>query len=220
MAIPTIKLATSDPPPPRSPERQALADIIERRNALMREIENANAAHVKARAHRYDAQCCLEKARADSEAATDIDSFIEAVSSGDVAKQLKAAAGPSDSIERLERDVERWQNTETACRARATELERDAQCFPVYAQRHIDDVIKTEANVSALLNGFEEMWSEINRRLSILSWLHGNKRIKDEDVQRVFAAIRYNLIEDSAAVDAWQRAIAELARDADTRLPI
>jgi hypothetical protein len=169
----SLKLAFSDPPP-RSPERQALADIIERRNALCVEIENANAALRKAREHRYDSQCRLEKAQADAELAMSADAFIAAVSSGDIAEELKAIAGPSDNIDHLERDIERWQNTETACRARVAELERDERYFPIYAQGKIDDVIKTEANVSALLDGLDEMWTEVNRRLTILSWLHGN----------------------------------------------
>jgi hypothetical protein len=218
MANPHIKLATSDPPP-RSPERAALADIITRRNVVVREIEAAQAAHAKAREHRYDAQCALEKAQADSEAAANIDSFIEAVSSGDIAEQLKAAAGPSDSIDRLEHDVERWQMTEAACKQRVTELERDERYFPIYAQQHIDDVIKTEANIDALLDGFEPLWAEVNRRLSILSWLHGNRRIKDEDVKKVFSAIRYNLIEDSAAVDGWRQVVKNLMQNADAELP-
>jgi hypothetical protein len=183
------------------------------------EIENAKAAHAKAREHRYDAQCRLEKARADAELAMSVDAYIAAVSSGDIAEQLKAAAGPSDSIERLEHNVERWQMTEAACSARVTELERDERHFPIYAQRHIDEVIKAEADIDALLDGLEPMWTEVNRRLSVLSWLHGNRRIKDEDVKRVFAAIRYNLIEDSAAVDVWRKATKALQNDADTLLP-
>jgi hypothetical protein len=119
----------------------------------------------------------------------------------------------------LERDVERWQMTEAACKQRLTELERDERYFPIYAQGKIDDVIKTEANVDALLYGLEPMWTEVNRRLSVLRWLHGNKRIKDEDVKKVFSAIRYNLIEDSAAVDAWRKATKALQNDADAELP-
>jgi len=218
MANPNLKLATSDPPP-RSPERAALADVISRHDALMREIENAKAAHAKAREHRYDAQCALEKARADADAATDIDSFIEAVNSGDVAEQLKTAAGPVDNIDRLERDVERWQMTEEACKQRVEEMEHDTRYFPVFAQRHIDDVVKTEADIDVLLDGLDEMWTEVNRRLSILSWLHGNKRIKDEDVKKVFSAIQYNLIEDSAAVDGWRQAVKNLMQNADAELP-
>jgi hypothetical protein len=214
-----LKLASSGASPPRSPERQALADVISRHDALCVEIENANAALRKAREHRYDAQCALEKAQADSEAAANIDSFIEAVSSGDVAGQLKAAAGPSDSIERLEHDVERWQNTETACKQRVAELERDERHFPIYAQGKIDDVVKSEVDVDALLDGLDEMWTELNRRLSILRWLHGNRRIKDEDVKKAFAAIRYNLIEDSAAVDAWRQMVKNLMQNADEELP-
>jgi hypothetical protein len=138
MGNPNLKLANPTPPP-RSPQRQALADVIERRNVMAREIENANAAHAKARAHRYDAQCCLEKARADAELAMSVDAFIEAVSSGDDVAQLKAAAGPGDNIERLEHDVERWQMTEAACSARVRDLERDAG----YILSHfaVDDVI-------------------------------------------------------------------------------
>jgi hypothetical protein len=78
-----LKLASSSSSlPPRSPERAALAEIIQRRDAMVLEIEAANAAHAKARAHRYDAQCCLEKARADSEIAVNIDAFISAVQAG------------------------------------------------------------------------------------------------------------------------------------------
>jgi hypothetical protein len=218
MANPHIKLATSDPPP-RSPERAALADIITRPNVVVREIEAAQAAHAKAREHRYDAQCALEKARADADAATDIDSFIEAVSSGDIAEQLKAAAGPSDSIERLEHDVERWQMTEAACSARVTELERDERYFPIYAQGKIDEVIRAEVDVEALLEGFEPLWAEVNKRLSVLTYLHGGRRLKDADMKRVFAAIRYQLETDHAAVDVWRKAIETLQNDADAELP-
>jgi hypothetical protein len=214
-----LKLASSSASPPRSPERQALADIIFRHDALMREIENAKAAHAKAREHRYDAQCALEKARADADAATDIDSFIEAVSSGDVAEQLKTAAGPVDNIDRLEHDVERWQMTEAACSARVTDLERDARYFPIHAQRHIDDVVKSEADVDALLDGFEPMWREVNRRLTILKLLHGDRRLKDEDTKRVFAAIKYELATDHEAEGMSRTAVAALQNDADAELP-
>jgi hypothetical protein len=214
-----LKLASSGASPPRSPERTALADVISRHDALCVEIENAKAAHAKARGHRYDAQCALEKARADADAATDIDSFIEAVRSGDVAEQYKVAAGPSDNIERLERDVERWQMPEAACKQRVAELEQDVQCFPVYAQRHIDDVIKTEVDVSSLLDGLEQMWREVNRRLTILKLLHGNRRLKDEDMRRVFAAIKHELVTDYEAVDAWQQVVKNLMQNADEALP-
>jgi len=196
-----------------------LADIIARRDALMREIEAAQAALRKATDYRRDAQCALEKARADSEIEMSVDAYIAAVSSGEVAEQLKAAAGPSDSIEKLEHDVERWQMTEAACSARVTELERDERYFPIYAQGKIDDVIKTEANVSALLDGFEEMWTEVNRRLTILKLLHGNRRLKDEDIKRVFAAIKYELATDYEAEGVWRTAVKALQNDADTLLP-
>jgi hypothetical protein len=215
---PNLKLAFSDPPP-RSPERTALADILARRDALMREIEAAQAALRKAHDYRYDSQRRLEKAQADAELAMSADVFIEAVRSGDVAEQSKVAAGPSDSIEHLERDVERWQRTEEACRQRIAEMERDARYFPIYAQRHIDDVIRAEANVDALLEGFEPMWTEVNKRLSVLKYLHGNRRLGEEDMSKAFAAIRYNLIEDSAAVDAWRQVVKNLMQNADAELP-
>jgi hypothetical protein len=213
----SLKLAFSDPPP-RSPERQALADIIERRDMLAREIENANAALRKAHDYRYDSQRRLEKTQADAELAMSADAFIAAVSSGDIAEELKAIAGPSDSIDHLERDIERWQMTEAACKQRIAELERDERYFPVYVQRHVDDIIRAEVNVDALLDGFEPMWTEVNRRLSILSWLHGNRRVKDDDVKKVFSAIRFQLETDDAALNEWRRAIAELARNPEAEL--
>jgi len=73
--------------------------------------------------------------------------------------------------------------------------------------------------VSTLLDGLEPMWAETNRWMSILSWLYRNKRIKDEDVPKAFAAIRYQLETDDAEVNEWRRAIAELARNPDARIP-
>jgi hypothetical protein len=112
-----------------------------------------------------------------------------------------------------------WSRTEEACKQRVTELERDAQYFPVYAQRHIDEVIKTEVDIDVLLAGFESLWDEVNRRLSILTFLHRSRRLREEDMSKAFAAIRHNLIEDSAAVDAWRRAIETLQNDPDAELP-
>jgi cell division septum initiation protein DivIVA len=218
MANPNLKLATSDPPP-RSPERTALAEIIERRDMLAREIEAAQAALRKAHDYRMDAQGCLERAQADAELAMSADAFIEAVRSGDEAEQSKVAAGPSDSIDHLEHDVERWQRTEESCRQRVAEMERDSRYFPIYVQKPIDEIIKAEVDVSTLLDGLDEMWIEVNKRLSILSWLHRNKRIKDEDVPKAFAAIRFQLETDDAAVDVWRKAIKALQNDADTLLP-
>jgi hypothetical protein len=74
-------------------------------------------------------------------------------------------------------------------------------------------------NVDALLDGFEPLWTEVNRRLSILSWLHGNRRIKDEDVKKVFSAIRFQLETDDAALNEWRKAVAALQSDPDKELP-
>jgi prefoldin subunit 5 len=112
-----------------------LADIIARRDALMREIEAAQAALRKAKDYRIDAQRCLEKAQEDSGASVNIDEFISAVQAGsDIDQQLNAAGNVRDSIEHLERDVERWQRTEESCRQRIAEMERDARYFPAYVQ--------------------------------------------------------------------------------------
>jgi len=112
-----------------------------------------------------------------------------------------------------------WSRTEEACKQRVIELERHAQYAPVHTQTQIDEVIKGEANVDALLNNFEPLWADINRRLTILKLLHGNRRLKDDDMGRVSSAIKHELATDYAAVDAWRRAIDELARDADAELP-
>jgi hypothetical protein len=49
--------------------------------------------------------------------------------------------------------------------------------------------------------------------------LHGNRRVKDEDVKKVFSAIKYNLIEDSEAVNEWRQAVKNLMQNADAELP-
>jgi len=63
------------------------------------------------------------------------------------------------------------------------------------------------------------MWVEVNRRLTILKLLHGNRRLKDEDMRRVFAAIKHELATDYEAVDAWQQVVKNLMQNADAELP-
>ena len=152
-----------------------------------------------------------------------VDAYIRAVAADDISEQLKAAAGPSANVEQLEKDLERWQRTEASCHARVEELARFAQYIPVDAK--IDDVIKSEADVRGLLDGFEAMRAEINRRLSILTWLRDSRRVKDEDVLAVSAAIRscfqFATVDtsDKGAIDAWHKAVAALMRDSSAPLP-
>ena len=70
---------------------------------------------------------------------------------------------------------------------------------------------------SALLDGFEELRAELDRRLSILTWLHTGRLIHDEYLEAVKSAIAscYVLPRDEDAVTEWRKAVAVLENDAD-----
>jgi hypothetical protein len=204
---------------PRSSERGALADVIARREAAKREIQSAQAAEEKAREYRYGIECELERAKADTELAVDVGAYVAAVATGDVCEQVKSVAVSGADIRQLENDYERWQLMEAACRERVKELENAALHIPV--QSKIDAVIRAEADVRSLLADFEEMRAELDRRLSILTWLHSTQLVKDEDVPFVKDAISscYQFTRDDSAVREWREAVKALENDADKGLP-
>ena len=57
--------------------------------------------------------------------------------------------------------------------------------------------------------GFEELRDELDRRLSILTWLHTGRLVKEDDIEAVKSAIAgwYVLPRDEAVVDAWRKAV-------------
>ena len=147
------------------------------------------------------------------------DEYIQAVAADDTGAQVKSVAVSSADIRQLEQDYERWQLMEAACRERVKELENAEQFIPV--QTRVEAVIKSEADVHSLLAGFEELRSELDRRLSILTWLHTGRLVKDEDLEAVKSAIAscFVLPRDEAAVDAWRKAVAALETNYETKLP-
>ena len=145
--------------------------------------------------------------------------YISAVNADDSCGQVLAVATPAADMRKLENDLERWQLTEAACQERVRELENAEQFIPV--QTRVEAVIRAEADVSALLAGFEELRAELDRRLSVLSWLHTGRLIQEDDVEAVKSAIAscFVLPRDEVAVDAWRKTVAELENDADKGLP-
>jgi hypothetical protein len=215
MAI-NLKLAASNAAP-RTHERAALAETIARRDAMTREIQAAQAAWEKSLEHRSDAEAKLEAARGGPE--LDIGAYIDAVNSGDVCEQVKAVSTPGIDTHRLEHDYERWQLTEGACLARVRELERLAGYIPI--QSKVDAVVRAEADVRGLLDGFEALRAELDRRLSILEWLQCGGLVGDDDLQAVKDAVAscYQFTRDEGAVRDRRKAVAALASDADAALP-
>ena len=82
-------------------------------------------------------------------------------------------------MHKLEHDLERWQLTEAACLARVRELETAEQYILVDPK--VEAVIRAEADVLSLLDGFEELRAELDRRLSVLTWLQSGRLVRDED---------------------------------------
>ena len=218
MASPKLQLASTNQSP-RSPERAALADVIARRDAAKREIQSAQAAEEKAREHRYSVECELEKAKADTGLAVDVGAYVAAVAADDTGAQVKVVSVSSADIRQLENDYERWQLMEAACHARVRELENAEQYIPIYTR--VEAIIRAEADVRGLLDGFEELRGELDRRLSVLTWLHCGQLVKDEDVPFVKDAISscYQFTRDEVAVAEWRKAVKELETNCETKLP-
>ncbi len=211
-----LKLASTNQSP-RSQERAALADTLARRNAAKRELQSAQAAEEKAREYRYDAECKLERAKASNEALC-LDEYIQAVAADDTGAQVKAVVSSAD-IRQLEQDYEHWELMQAACHERVRELETAERYILI--EPRIDAVIRAGADVLSLLDGFESLRAELDRRLSVLTWLQSCRLVRDEDLEAVKSAIAscFVLPRDEGAIDAWRKAVKELETDADTQLP-
>jgi hypothetical protein len=175
MANPNIKLATSDPPP-RSPERVALAAAIAHRDGAERELAVAREAVRQARGKRFKAQDRLDtlrEAREEDAASQSLGAvFIASIAAGEACglADLEPASTRRDEDD-LEHEIETWTQTQAACEATVKAVESSLPMANFYVGESAREAVKASGVVPSLLDGLAALHDELDKRLSVLAYL-------------------------------------------------
>ncbi|SHM07024.1 hypothetical protein SAMN05444159_7591 [Bradyrhizobium lablabi] len=225
MALLRMATSKSAPPPPRSPERVALAAAIERHTAAVREHDATTRALDEAKARIYHdgnqaeavekAKAAVENAKANA-AKHMTESLLGKAGEAPVSIQeaRRALQDAEDELEALKAVEATLQTRLTAC---TSELD--------WAKRHlrdrVRDVVSSEPGIRNLLTKFEAAKKDLEQRHLDLRWFSRQFMIPDEFKNWDLEGIRHepqpNALSELTA--PWAAALEQLAVDADTPLP-
>jgi predicted nucleic acid-binding Zn-ribbon protein len=210
---PNLKIAGEAPP--RSPEREALAAAIERRDAAANRLAAIKTAQERAMNSVFDLKDAVDKAIAalDEAKADESRQLVEAFIGGDtavVSPVKSAAAAVEEANARLA--------TARQMRAALEQEEKTAENDLMWAKNKIDDTVsaavKTDPAVRQLVADFEaasKTYAELRQAMNVV------RRERMPDTPGSWDSVR-NWSELPAAT-AWKAAIEALRADADAELP-
>lgn len=214
MSKPAMRLvdATS---PPRTPERESLAEAIARHGAATKQLVRIAAAHERASETVFDSNDSVDRATAAlDEAKVGEGSYLTAVALGEAdaaASPVKTAAA---NVEQANEQLATARRTRDALEAEIKTAENNL----MWAKNKINDVVgaavKTDpatAQLVAEFNAAELQYFSLKQQMGIVR----TDRMPDE---AKFWYCEHNWPE-SPGVAKWRAALAALASDADALLP-
>jgi chromosome segregation ATPase len=216
-----LRLATGkSEPPPRSPERIALAAAIDRHAAALADFAATEKALSETRARIYHADGAreaIEKARAAiEEAKTNAADHLTSLALGTAGDAPISVEDARAALRAAEDKLVALEATETALAARLKSCESALYFKRDHLNKGLQDVVKSETGVRKLLSEFAALKREINERSDVLRWLHSKSLIPDEFKGWGNEKI-YNDLRDGTA--PWKDAFDRLSIDADAPLP-
>jgi hypothetical protein len=219
------RLAASNPAA-RSPERAALAEDIARRDDIERKLATAKDATEQARAKRWAAEERLEalqKQKAEASAAQSLGAkFLASVEAGQpCGVDVLERPGTTREEDALEREIELWAETQAECAASIPALESAVNFAAFRVDESAREAIKASPAVAEILDGLDQLHSELDKRLSALAYLRRRNMISDSDMDAALAAIRRPVLlgDHHLICDEWTAAFKSLARSADYPIP-
>lgn len=214
MGQPNLRIATAEESPRRTPEREALAEAVERHAEIVRRLAAIEAAQQTARSEHYAASAAADAAPAAIERAK-----------GDVARHLTdvamGTAGPAPkSVQHFRAKAQEAQDARDAAqsaRDALAEQHRAEADSLVVARLNLDSrikaVIAAEAPVEKLVANYRAAHREFATRQRVLEWLEGRGAIPRDVFWR---RDRGDLLDGAAP---WEAAVTALATDPDAPLP-
>jgi chromosome segregation ATPase len=210
---PNMKLVGE--PPPRTPEREALAEAIARRDAATKQLARVQAALDRASDAVYDSKDGVDKAIAAlDEAKADEGRHLTAVALGEADAALSPVKTAAAVVEQANEQLATARAMRTALEAEIKTAENDL----MWTKNKIDDAVsaavKTDPAVRQLVADFEaasKTYAELRQAMNVV------RRERMPDTPGSWDSVR-NWSELPAAT-AWKVAIDALASDADALLP-
>jgi hypothetical protein len=219
-----LRLATGkSEPPPRSPERVALAAAIEKHSSAVRELDAANKAYRQVQEQIYHgddtAEVLVEKARAAVETAKEnavnhlTNTMLGEV--GDVPLSVETARA---ALREAEDKLRALLETKPILVSRLENCERKTAIAKRALDEAIRDVVRSEPGIKNLLAKYEAAKVEFERLRLDLFWFWRKDLMPEKP--REWGCIEPLQIDPGSAGPApWRDAIELLAIDADALLP-
>jgi chromosome segregation ATPase len=201
--------------PPRSPEREQLAEAIARRDTATKHLKRIQAAHERASNTIYDLKDRVDKVIATlDEAKAGEGSYLAAVALGEADAALSPVKTAAANVEQANDLLDTARRTRDALETEIKAVERELMFADMATDERIADAVRTDPAVRQLVADFEaasKTYAELRQAMTAVrrEWL--------PDASRSWDSIR-NWPEMPTAV-AWKAALAALREDADAPLP-
>jgi chromosome segregation ATPase len=214
MSKPAMRLVGDAPP--RSPEREQLAEAIARRDTATKQLARIQAAHERASNTIYDLKDSVDKAIAALDAAkVGEESYLAAVALGDADAALSPVKAAAAAVEEANDQLGTARRTRDALETETKAAENDLMFADMALDKCVGDVVRAEPAVRKLAAEYAAA-----RRRAV-------------DLQRAMEAVQSYLPDDFlywhgsgsfpdaelVAVAAWRAVLKELRTDADAPLP-
>jgi DNA repair exonuclease SbcCD ATPase subunit len=218
MSKPNLRLATGESPP-RSPEREQLAEAIAKRNDANRELGDIEAALLRAR-NTVDAAtiAVAEKTKA-----------LETAKGANADYLARAALGrsgdvPPPSVQEARIALQDAQDKLDAARSTVALFENNRQATVdevSYAERDVDRsaeaVVKASTEIRALVGRLKTSYAEL---VDVRNALRAMQSRLPDDLKILGSVDIPSIHQDDLKLAAtWRTAVAALASDADALLP-
>ena len=213
MSKPAMRLvdATS---PPRTPEREALAEAIARRDTATKQLARIQTAHERASNTIYDLKDSVDKAIATlDEAKAGEGSYLAAVALGDADAALSPVKAAAAAVEEANDQLGRCRATRDALEAEVKSAERELMWADMALDKCVGDVVRADPAIRKLAT---EYAAAQRRAVDLQRAMEAVQSYLPDDLQFWHGSIP---VAELVAVAAWRAVLKELRTDADAPLP-
>jgi chromosome segregation ATPase len=213
MSRPNLKLATGEPPP-RSPEREQLAEAIARRDTASKQLVRVQAAHERASNTIYDLKDSVDKAIAALDAAkVGEESYLAAVALGEADASLSPVKTAVANVEQANDLLDTARRTRDALEAEIKAAEREIMFADMALDKCVGDVARADPAIRKLA---AEYAAARRRAVDLQSAMEAVQSYLPDDLQFWHGSIP---AAELVGVAAWKAVLQTLRTDADAPLP-
>ena len=201
--------------PPRTPEREALAEAIARRDTATKQLVRIAAAHEHASETVYDLKDSVDKAIATlDEAKAGEGSYLAAVALGDADAALSPVKAAAAAVEEANDQLGTARRTRDALEAEMKAVESELMWAKSKLDEAVGDAVKADpatARLVAVFNEAERRFMSLRQAMGVVGTSRLPKGSEFWDCQHNWPAL--------TDAPVWQAAVTALASDADAPLP-